>query len=120
MDTKIGTHLKALEESGLADNTIVIYNSDHGGVIARSKRFLYNSGTHCPLVIRIPEKFKHLWPADKPGSKVDRLVSFIDMPKTWLSLAGAKGYDHMQGQVFLGPDSDPERPVSFCMAGADG
>jgi N-sulfoglucosamine sulfohydrolase len=115
MDTSIGEALKALEESGMAENTIVIHNSDHGGVIARSKRFLFNSGTHCPLIVRIPEKYKHLWPAEKPGEKIDRLVSFIDMPKTWLKLADAEIPKEMQGQVFLGPDAEKERPyhVSF-------
>jgi len=81
MDDAIGASLKALEESGLAENTIVIHNSDHGGVLPRSKRYLFSTGLHCPLIIRIPEKYKHLWPAEKSGMKVDRLVSFIDNPE---------------------------------------
>jgi hypothetical protein len=81
----------------------------------RSKRFLYSSGTHCPLVIRIPEKYKHLWPAEKPGMTVDRLVSFVDMPKTWLSLAGAKIPETFQGAAFLGEgvEAEPEYHLSF-------
>ena len=113
MDKDIGAALAKLEELGLADNTIVIYNSDHGGVMPRSKRFLFNSSIHTPLIIRIPEKYKHLWPADKPGTTVDRLVSFIDMPKTWMSLAGAKIPDYMQGKIFLGPAAEPESEFSF-------
>jgi len=115
MDGEIGAALKALKQSGMAENTIVIHNSDHGGVMPRSKRFLFDSGTHCPLIIRIPEKYKQLWPAVKPGTKVDRLVSFIDMPKTWLKITGSELPEVMQGQVFLGPDADPERKyhVSF-------
>lgn len=115
MDKDIGNALKKLEESGLADNTIVIYNSDHGGVLPRSKRFLFNSGTHCPLIIRIPEKYKHLWPADKPGSKVDRLVSFVDMTKTWLKITNSKTPSYLSGKVFLGPNAESERQyhVSF-------
>jgi N-sulfoglucosamine sulfohydrolase len=105
MDADIGLALAELERSGLAENTIVIHNSDHGGVIARSKRFLYDSGTHCPLIIRIPEKYKHLRPA-APGSKIDTLVSFIDMPKTWLSLCGAETPGYLQGKVFLGPRAE--------------
>jgi N-sulfoglucosamine sulfohydrolase len=113
MDAVIGESLAQLEKMGLADNTIVVYNSDHGGVIARSKRYHYNSGTHCPLVIRIPEKFKHLRPG-QPGSKVDTLVSFIDMTKTWLHLCGAETPDYLQGKVFLGPDAESrEYHVSF-------
>ncbi|MBL6705523.1 MAG: sulfatase [Planctomycetaceae bacterium] len=113
MDADIGLALEELERSGLAENTIVIHNSDHGGVIARSKRFLFNSGTHCPLIIRIPEKFKHLRPAE-PGSKVNRLVSFIDMTKTWLKICGAETPDYLQGKTFLGPDEEErDYHVSF-------
>lgn len=105
MDADIGEVLAMLEASGLAENTIVVHNSDHGGVIARSKRFLFNSGTHCPLIIRIPEKYSHLRPAE-PGSKIDTLVSFIDMTKTWLNICGAETPDYLQGKVFLGADAE--------------
>ncbi|WDE97923.1 sulfatase-like hydrolase/transferase [Lentisphaera profundi] len=113
MDDHIGKLLNALKRNGLEENTIVIYNSDHGGVLPRSKRFLYNSGTHCPLIIRIPEKFKHLWPATKTNSKVDHLVSFVDMTKTWLSITGSNTPSYLQGNIFLGPNKEPERPYHF-------
>ncbi len=90
MDAKVKGTLDALKEDGLYEDTIIVYCSDHGGVMARSKRFVYSSGIHCPLVVRIPEKWKHLYPAERPGMTVDRIVSFVDMPKTWLSLAGAE------------------------------
>ncbi len=113
MDADIGAALAELEERGLAENTIVIHNSDHGGVIARSKRFLYDSGTHCPLIIRIPEKYRDLRPA-QPGTKMDSLVSFIDMTKTWLNICGAETPDYLQGKVFLGPDAETrDYHVSF-------
>ncbi len=108
MDKAVQKCLDELKKDGLYEDTIVIYNSDHGGVMARSKRFLYASGVHCPLVIRIPEKYKHLYPAKKPGMTVDRIVSFVDMPKTWLSLAGAEITDTFQGTVFLGKGMEPE------------
>lgn len=107
MDGEVGACLAALKEDGLYDDTIIIYNSDHGGVMPRSKRFVYASGIHCPLIVRIPEQFKHLYPADRPGSTVDRIVSFVDMPKTWLALAGAEIPDTFQGTVFLGAKSEP-------------
>ena len=87
----------------------MVYISDHGGVLPRSKRHLFNSGTHCPLIIRIPEKYRAWWPAESFGSQIDRLVSFIDMPKTWLSLAGAEVPEFMQGGIFLGNDREAER-----------
>lgn len=115
MDQKLGKCLEELEKDGLADSTIVIYNSDHGGVLARSKRFCYSSGIHCPLVVRIPEKFKDLYPAGRPGTVIDRLVSFVDMPKTWLSLAGAEIPDTFQGTVFLGEgiEEEPQYHLAF-------
>lgn len=112
-DKELGRILDKLEKDGLAEDTIVIYGTDHGGVIGRSKRFLYDSGTHSALIIRIPEKFKHLWPAEKPGARIDRLVSFLDMPKTWLALTGSDIPPEMQGQVFLGGKQDPPRTHVF-------
>ena len=115
MDSQVGKVLQDLEKAGLAEDTIVVFNSDHGGVLPRSKRFLFDSGIHVPLIVRIPEKFKHLWPSDKVGTTVDRLVSFLDLPKTWLSLAGSEIPSVMQGSVFLGPkaEAEPTHVFSF-------
>jgi len=108
MDAKVKRCIEELKADGLYEDTIIIYCSDHGGVMARSKRFVYSSGIHCPLVIRIPEKWRKFYPADKPGSTVDRIVSFVDMPKTWVSLAGGETPDTMQGTIFLGKGMEPE------------
>jgi N-sulfoglucosamine sulfohydrolase len=102
MDAQVGALLQELEEEGLADNTIVFYYSDHGGVLGRSKRFLYETGTHVPFIVRIPEKYSHYYPADAPGSTVDRLISFVDLAPTLLSLAGQESPRYMQGSAFLG------------------
>ena len=113
MDTEVGKTLAALDQAGLAEDTIVVFSSDHGGVLPRSKRFLFDSGTHVPLIIRIPEKWKSLWPAEKPGTTVDRLVSFLDFPKTWLGLAGSEVPAVMQGRIFIGPKAEPEPEYVF-------
>lgn len=117
MDRNIGSFLQTLEEMGLAENTIVIFNSDHGGVLPRSKRFLFGSGLHCPLIVRIPEKYKDWWPAAAPGTQIERLISFVDMPKTWLSLTQSEIPDTMQGTIFLGPDAEPEPETHFAFRG---
>jgi N-sulfoglucosamine sulfohydrolase len=101
MDQQVGLLLKELEKDGLADNTIVFYYSDNGGVLPRSKRFMYESGLHVPLIVRIPKKYQSLI-KEKPGTTTDRLVSFIDFAPTVLSLAGIKIPAHMQGRAFLG------------------
>ena len=115
MDSKVKATIEALKQDDLYDDTIIVYNSDHGGVMARSKRFLYSSGVHCPLIVRIPEKYKHLYQADTPGDTVARIVSFVDMPKTWLSLAGADIPNTYQGTIFLGPgtESAPKYHLGF-------
>lgn len=101
MDGLVAGVLKELEDAGLAENTIVAYYSDHGGVIARSKRFVYESGTHVPMIWRFPAKYQHLAPG-KPGERTDRLVSFIDLAPSILSLAGLEIPEYMQGKAFLG------------------
>ena len=118
MDSLVGQAIENLKQDGLYENTIIIYNSDHGGVLARSKRFLYSSGIHCPLIVRIPEKMKHLYPQGKsPGSTIDRIVSFIDMPKTWVSLTGAEMKENFQGRIFLGPNTEPQSQYHFSWRG---
>ena len=69
MDAWVGKLLKELDESGQAENTIVVYYGDNGGVLARSKRFVYETGTQIPFIIRIPEKYKYLYPAKKPETR---------------------------------------------------
>src|SRR5207237_6827138 len=99
LDEQIAAKLKDLADAGLAQNTIVFYYSDNGGVLARSKRFLEESGTHVPLIVYYPPKWRHLAPA-APGSRIKEPVQFIDFAPTVLSLAGVKIPEHMQGRAF--------------------
>ena len=77
LDGQIAAKLKDLEQDGLADNTIVFYYADNGGVLPRSKRFLEKSGTHVPLIVYFPPKWRHLAPA-APGSRIKDPVGFVD------------------------------------------
>ena len=115
MDAWVGKMLKELDESGEAENTIVVYYGDHGGVLGRSKRYVYESGTRVPFIVRIPEKFKYLFPAEKPGDKVDRLISWVDLAPTLLSIIGTPIPDWMQGHAFLGNQktADPQYAYMF-------
>lgn len=101
MDQQVGNLLQELESDGLADNTIVFYYSDNGGVLPRSKRFMFESGLHVPLIVRLPEKYQNFSP-DKTGDVTERLVSFIDFAPTVLSLAGIQIPDYLPGKAFLG------------------
>lgn len=114
MDSEVGRILKQLEEDGLAENTIVFFYSDHGSGMPRHKRLLHDSGMKVPLLIRFPEKYRHLAPAEAGGT-VDRLVSFVDFGPTALALLGLPVPENMQGEVFLGPEmaAEPEYVYGF-------
>lgn len=102
MDKEVGEILDRLEADGLSDDTIVFFYSDHGSGMPRHKRALFDSGMHVPLLIRFPEKYRHLAPC-KPGETTDRLVSFEDFGPTVLSLAGISELPgFMRGKPFLG------------------
>jgi len=115
MDTLVGNILMELEKDGLEESTIVFYYSDHGGILGRSKRYIYESGTHVPFILRIPEKYKHLYPANKAASEVNRLISFVDLAPTMLSIVGIPVPDYMQGKAFLGNQktADPQYAYMF-------
>ena len=115
MDAQVGQRLRDLENSGEADNTIVFYCSDHGGITLRTKRYLYDSGTRVPFIVYVPEKWRHL-ASGAPGSVSDRLVQFLDMPRTFLSLAGVQPPDRMTGRIFMGEHTEPAPKTVFLYA----
>jgi arylsulfatase A-like enzyme len=108
MDAELGALLEELDRLGVADDTIVVYSSDHGGVLPRSKRFCYDSGLHAPLVVRFPPRWQHLAPGG-PGTEVETPVSSIDAAPTMLHLAGVDIPEHFQGTPFAGPTCAPRR-----------
>lgn len=101
-DIEIGLTLDRLTADGLYDDTIIIFFSDHGGILPRSKRFCYDSGCRVPMIVRFPPKWAHLAPA-APGTVMEELATTVDIAPTVLSLAGLGIPDHMQGQAFAGP-----------------
>jgi arylsulfatase A-like enzyme len=112
MDKQVGELLDELERSGLAENTIVFYYSDHGGAMARGKRYLQDSGVRVPMLVRVPEKWRHLAPF-APGSVADEPVAFVDLAPTLLSLAGIATPAAMQGRAFLGKHRAAPREVEY-------
>jgi len=116
MDKNTGAILKQLEDDGLADDTIVFFYSDHGAGLPRHKRLILDSGLRVPLLIRFPNKHRHLAPA-KPGETLDRLLSFVDFPPTLLSILGIDPPKYMQGRVFLGQSQ--ARPRTHVYAARD-
>ena len=98
MDENIGRLLDYLEEAGLAENTIVIYNSDQGFFLGEKgwydKRWMYEESFKAPLIVR--------WPGVvQPGSENKALVQNLDLAQTLLDMAGVEPSSPMQGRSFV-------------------
>lgn len=106
MDREAGEIIRQLKADGLYDNSMIIFYSDHGGSLPRQKREIVESGTHVPMIIKLPGR-------QLAGTTMDELVSFIDIPPTVLSLAGLAIPSYMQGQIFLGPDKAVPRQYVY-------
>ncbi len=93
-DSLVGDALKALEEIGELDNTLIVMTSDNGMPFPRCKSNLYDTGTRMPLAIR--------WGARVPaGRRVDDFISFTDFAPTFLEAAGVPVPKDMTGRSFL-------------------
>ncbi len=94
VDRHLGTVLDALADTGLDRRTLVILTTDHGVAFPRAKSTLYDAGIGTALVAR--------WPGViPPGSRVDALLSNVDLLPTLLSAAGRETPAHVQGHSFL-------------------
>ncbi len=108
MDGQFAERLQELRDAGLEDDTIVFFYGDHGSGMPRHKRSACNSGLHAPLIVHLPEKFQRLASRDyRPGGATDRLVGFVDLAPTLLSLVGIQPPGWMQGRAFLGRHEAP-------------
>ncbi|MFI9780780.1 sulfatase-like hydrolase/transferase [Streptomyces sp. NPDC051956] len=116
MDGHVAARLAELEAAGLADDTIVFFYSDNGGVLPRSKRHCYDEGMRTALIVRFPEKWRHLAPR-ATGSVEQRAVTSVDYGPTVLALAGEDIPAHMQGHPFAGARHLP--PARYAFGGRD-
>lgn len=103
-DSDFGDVLARLAREGLAGNTVVIFTSDNGQCLFRSKQFLYDGGLRVPLLVRWPDR-------RRAGTADDRLVSGIDLAAAVLGLAGLPPDPGMHGTDFLRPDAAPRDHV---------
>lgn len=106
MDRWLGERLAEIDDAGLAGETWVFFFSDHGDGLPRHKRWVYDSGLHTPLIIRSPTE-------DGAGQSEGRLVSFIDLAPSVLSLAHVPIPEAMEGQAFLGAAAEPPRQYVY-------
>lgn len=94
-DDAVGAVLRALESSGQADNTLVLFVSDHGMPFPFAKTQLYHHSTRTPLILR--------WPGHVAADAVDRdhMVSAVDFMPTLLAAVGEDSPAGVQGRSFL-------------------
>jgi arylsulfatase A-like enzyme len=99
MDRNIGRVLDYLDETGLAENTIVVYTSDQGFYLGEhgwfDKRYMYEESMRTPLVIRYPAGIES-------GRTITEMVQNIDYAPTLLDFAGVPLPDDMQGLSLKG------------------
>lgn len=101
IDGLVGKMVDELQQEGLLEDTFIFYFGDHGGVLPGSKGYINERGVHVPLVVRIPNNFKHL--VSQPlNSSIDGFVSFVDFGPTLLHLSGEKVPTYSDGRAFLG------------------
>jgi arylsulfatase A-like enzyme len=98
LDDNIGRLLKYLDESGLADSTVVVYSSDQGFYLGDhgwfDKRWMYEESLTMPLIVR--------WPGTvKPGSRDTHLVQNLDFAQTFLDICGVVIPSDMQGRSLV-------------------
>jgi arylsulfatase A-like enzyme len=95
VDAEIGRVLQALDDSGLADNTLVLFTSDHGDGVAShrwtAKLSLYDESARIPFIVR--------WPGKVPAGQVKtNLVSQLDVLPTFCDVAGILLLSEFQGK----------------------
>ncbi|MES2695749.1 MAG: sulfatase, partial [Verrucomicrobiota bacterium] len=112
MDYQVSDVLAELERDGLAEDTIVFFFSDHGTGMPAIKMWAWGPSLRVPFMVRFPKKWQHLAPA-RPGETTDRMISFVDVAPTVLSLAGVELPTHFQGTAFLGPKAGTPRELVF-------
>jgi arylsulfatase A-like enzyme len=98
VDDNVGRVLDYLDESGLDENTIVIYTSDQGFYLGEhgwfDKRFIYDESFKTPLMIRWPNEIN-------PGTTNDEMVQNLDFAQTFLEAAGIQAHEDMQGESLI-------------------
>jgi N-sulfoglucosamine sulfohydrolase len=96
MDRGVGRLLEILRETGVYDNTVIVYISDNGIAFPGAKTTLYEPGMRLPCIVRTPAQARR-------GIVSDALISWVDIAPTLLDLAGGIPEDvPFQGKSFAG------------------
>ncbi|OYQ25335.1 hypothetical protein CHU93_13855 [Sandarakinorhabdus cyanobacteriorum] len=98
IDEGLGRILRQLEADGVLENTVILFTSDNGYFhgehgLSVERRLPFEEAVKAPLLVRAPG-------LARPGSRIDALVSSVDLAPTVLELAGAPIGPHIQGRSF--------------------
>lgn len=93
-DAQVGEMLSLLESRGQLENTLIVISADNGWPFPRGKANLYDAGSHQPLAISWPKKFRG-------GKTSDAFVNLYDLAPTFLDVAGLKPPKEMVGRSLL-------------------
>src|SRR5882672_10738134 len=109
VDDNVGRLLDYLDQSGLAENTIVIYTSDQGFFLGDhgwfDKRFMYEESLRMPFLVRYPGHIK-------PGTVNDSMILNVDFAPTFLQYAGLSTPGGVQGRSIM-PLLDGKTPANW-------
>ena len=94
VDTHVGSILRTLEESGAADNTIVVYTSDHGDMMGShrilAKTVQYEEAVRVPLLVRLP--------GQRQGRRIGGAIGQVDLVPMLIDVMGAPVPSHLEGR----------------------
>ncbi|MEQ1828794.1 MAG: sulfatase, partial [Pirellula sp.] len=110
-DWEVGRVVQRLQEAGELENTVIFFMTDHGISHVRNKQFLYDGGTHIPMIVCGP---------GVPGGKVRHdVVEHIDFGATSLALAGIQKPESMFSKDLLAENYEPRQYVFAARDRAD-
>jgi len=99
VDAQVGRVLDRLDELGLADNTIIVFTSDHGYMLGEhfkwQKRHLFDESTQVPFIVSVP------WMKEMQGQKTQKLTELIDLYPTLAELGKLECPAAVQGKSLV-------------------
>jgi choline-sulfatase len=108
VDRKLGELLRVLEETGQADDTVIVFTSDHGDMLGErrmvQKRTFYEWSVRVPLIVRLPGR-------ERAGETIATPVSLLDLAPTFLDIAGLPESERLRLDGCSLLDPRPDRVV---------
>jgi choline-sulfatase len=113
VDDHIGAILDSLSEHGMADDTVVVFSSDHGDMLGERglwyKMAPFEPSIRVPLIVHAPRRFMQ--------QRVTRPVSLLDLTPTFVELAGGTIDEPLDGVSLLGESAERDVPLEYLAEG---